>query len=480
MLFTSYQFLFLFLPLAVVAYFVACRISHSFAIGVLIAASFLFYASFDARYTLLLAGSILVNYSISHAITGCRPASRQRAAWAVLGVGVNLALLGYFKYTDFCIATINSAAGASFPLLHVFLPLGISFFTFQQIGYVVDTYRGDTLLPRLHEYAIYVCFFPHLIAGPIVHNKEIIAQFQDTRLKTVNWDNIYAGLTLFITGLLKKVVIADTLSPIAAVGFDKEAVPHLLLSWVSTLAYTLQLYFDFSGYSDMAIGLACMINIKFPQNFNLPYAALDIQDFWRRWHITLSRFFRQYLYIPLGGNRKGEARTLANMFAVFFLGGLWHGAGWTFIAWGTLHGLAIVAHRIWRNLNFALPKVLAWSATFLFVNAAWVFFRAKSLGSALGILQGMAGLNGIDMAHDYGELRDKLPWKELLTPFSYIADGLLLVFVVLVIVEMFYCSLPKLLERVVPDKPKPLVYATLFLAAIVMNSRFSEFIYFQF
>lgn len=480
MLFTSYQFLFLFLPLSVLLYFGAARLSHSLAIGILILASFLFYASFNGTYTTLLAASILVNYSVSLAIHNLGQDRHRRMFWAVLGVGFNLALLGYFKYTDFLLASVNTAFGTSMPLPGIFLPLGISFFTFQQISYVVDIHRGSAPPPRLHEYAIFVCFFPHLVAGPIVHHAEIVSQFQTPHLKTPDWDNIYAGLTLLIAGIVKKVVIADSLSPMVAVGFDKADSPHLLLSWVSSLAYTFQLFFDFSGYTDMAIGLACMINIRFPQNFDRPYISLDIQEFWRRWHITLSRFFRQYLYIPLGGNRQGEPRTLANLFAVFFLGGLWHGAGWTFVIWGTLHGLAVVGHRIWKNSGRSMPKAPAWLLTFLFVNAAWVFFRAKTLDKAVGLLRGMVGANGINMAHDFAELQDKLPWKELLTPFSYVADTIVLGFAVLAIMEAFACPLTRVLERFVPEKIRPGAYAALFLAAIVLNSRHSEFIYFQF
>ncbi|NPA64988.1 MAG: MBOAT family protein, partial [Epsilonproteobacteria bacterium] len=306
------------------------------------------------------------------------------------GIAFNLALLGYFKYADFFIQNINSLFGLEIPLLHLALPLAISFFTFQQIAYLVDSYRGETREYSFLNYALFVTFFPQLIAGPIVHHAEMMPQFASVRNKVKNYFNIALGLFIFSIGLFKKVVIADTFAQWANQGFDVAKELTMPEAWATSLSYTLQLYFDFSGYTDMAIGAALLFNIKLPMNFFSPYKATNIQDFWRRWHITLSRFLRDYLYIPLGGNRKGRVRTYFNLFITFLLGGIWHGAGWTFVAWGALHGAALVVHRMWKEfVGRKLPVVLAWFITFNFVNIAWIFFRAKNFEDAMKVLEGM-------------------------------------------------------------------------------------------
>ncbi|MGB6019807.1 MAG: MBOAT family O-acyltransferase, partial [Sulfurimonadaceae bacterium] len=265
----------------------------------------------------------------------------------------------------------------------------ISFFTFQQIAYLVDSYRGETAEYDFLNYALFVTFFPQLIAGPIVHHAEMMPQFASKWNLVKNYKNIATGLFIFSIGLFKKVVIADTFAKWATAGFDHAETLNLLEAWATSLSYTFQLYFDFSGYTDMAIGAALLFNIKLPINFNSPYKALDIQDFWRRWHITLSRFLRDYIYIPLGGNRKGSFRTYNNLLATFILGGIWHGAGWTFVFWGLLHGMALVVHRFWKSIGFTMPNILAWFITFNFINIAWVFFRAREWDDAIKVLTGM-------------------------------------------------------------------------------------------
>jgi len=476
MLFNSHLFIFLFLPLALGIYFFACAMSHRVGVYALITASLVFYACYDTRYIALMLSSILFNYGISCLLARSLggTASLRRRLLVTAGVGLNIALLGYYKYTDFFITNVNSVFGATFALQHILLPLGISFFTFQQIGYVVDVYKGENSPPHLSEYGIFVLFFPHLVAGPIVHNKEIIVQFQDDTLKTPRWANLYEGLALFCVGLFKKVALADTFATYVGPGFDG-AAPHFLLAWGSSLAYTMQIYFDFSGYSEMAIGLACMFNIKFPQNFNEPYRALDIQDFWRRWHMTLSRFLRQYLYIPLGGNRKGWGRTLLNLFITFLLGGIWHGASWCFVIWGVLHGAGIVAHRLWSQRGLRLPKPLAWGATFLFVNVAWVFFRARTLDAALAVLGGMVGLNGVLLPKSLAALAPLLPSLKL-SDRPFVLDAL----VVVALVDVALRPWKDILERYVPGGLRPAGYAGLFLVAIFCGNKISEFIYFQF
>ena len=273
--------------------------------------------------------------------------------------------------------------------------MAISFFTFQQIAYLVDSYRQETNEYDFLNYALFVTFFPQLIAGPIVHHKEMMPQFSSKWNLVKSYKNIALGIFIFSIGLFKKVVIADTFAIWATNGFDNAVTLHLLEAWATSLAYTFQLYFDFSGYTDMAIGAALLFNIKLPINFNSPYKAKDIQDFWRRWHITLSRFLRDYIYIPLGGSREGSFRTYTNLLATFILGGLWHGAGWTFVFWGFLHGLALLIHKVWKQLGYAMNSVLAWFITFNFVNIAWVFFRAKEWEDAIKVLKGMFGFNGI-------------------------------------------------------------------------------------
>lgn len=323
-----------------------------------------------------------------------------------VGIVANVALLGYFKYADFFIENINLATEGNIPLLHLALPLAISFFTFQQIAYLVDSYRGETKEYDFLNYANFVTFFPQLIAGPIVHHAEMMPQFAKTKNKVKNYRNIALGLFIFSMGLFKKVIIADQFAVWATNGFDVAEKLNFIEAWVTSLSYTFQLYFDFSGYTDMAIGAALLFNIKLPINFNSPYKATNIQDFWRRWHITLSRFLRDYVYIPLGGNRKGHFRTYNNLMATFIIGGIWHGAGWTFVFWGFLHGVALVIQRAWNQLGFKMNTVLAWFITFNFVNIAWVFFRAKEWDDALKVLNGMFTYNLVLPS----SLQDKLPF----------------------------------------------------------------------
>ncbi|MDN5089969.1 MBOAT family O-acyltransferase, partial [Aliarcobacter butzleri] len=307
----------------------------------------------------------------------------------------NLGLLGYFKYTDFFLDNFNGIFGTNIPLPHIILPLGISFFTFTQIAFLVDAYKQEAKEYSLINYMLFVTYFPHLLAGPILHHKEMMPQFASKYNWVKNYRNIALGLFIFSIGLFKKVVIADTFAIWANAGFDTATTLNLIEAWATSLSYTFQLYFDFSGYTDMAIGISLMFNIKLPINFNSPYKALSIQDFWRRWHMTLSRFLRDYLYIPLGGNRKGNIRTYVNLITTFLLGGLWHGAGWTFIIWGLLHGIALAIHRLWQSLGFRMNKILAWFITFNFINITWIFFRAKDFESAMKVLGSMFSFDNV-------------------------------------------------------------------------------------
>ncbi len=411
MLFNSPAFILGFMPLAFGGFFLAGRLSGPrAALAWLMLTDLVFYGWWNPRYVPLLVGSVAVNYALGQHILRLAEAGRHdavcsgaarigaasmRAAriWVTAGVALNLALLGWFKYADFLL----HAAAPHAPSLGIVLPLAISFFTFQQIMFLVDSLRLDRPATGALPYAAFVCFFPHLIAGPIVRPADILPQLQAPRLTRPIAANIAAGLTIFLLGLGKKLVLADTFGSFADTGFAAAShgtVLTLLEAWCAVLAYTLQIYFDFSGYSDMAIGLARMANVRFPLNFNSPYKARDIADFWRRWHMSLSRFLRDYLYIPLGGNRHGEARRLLNLMLTMLLGGLWHGAAWTFVAWGGLHGLYLIVHQIWSRVGWRLPAPLAQGLTLLAVIVAWVPFRADGMHATLGMLRGMAGLNG--------------------------------------------------------------------------------------
>ena len=313
----------------------------------------------------------------------------------------NVGLLCYFKYADFFIQNINIFLREEIPLLKLTLPLAISFFTFQQIAYLIDSYRNETREYNFLNYAVFVSFFPQLIAGPIVHHKEMMHQYNDRNNTSINYQNLALGLFIFSIGLFKKVVLADTFAIWATNGFDKADTLMFLQAWITSISYTFQLYFDFSGYTDMAIGLALLFNIRIPINFNSPYKATNIQDFWRRWHITLSRFLRNYIYIPLGGNKINNYRTNINILVTFLLGGIWHGAGWTFVFWGLLHGLALVTQRIWNSFGYKMSPLIGLIVTFNFVNLTWIFFRAKEWGDAIKVLRGMFGFNGFELHFNY-------------------------------------------------------------------------------
>lgn len=397
MLFNSYAFIFAFLPITFFVYFYLNQKKLTkVAKGFLIFSSLFFYSWWDVVYLPIILSSIFFNYTIgsqlNQSVSGGGNSVIHKKLFLMIAILANISLLGYFKYSDFFIENFNLATSSNIELLNLLLPLAISFFTFQQITYLVDSYRQETKEYGFLNYALFVTFFPQLIAGPIVHHKEMMTQFANTRNKVKNYKNIAMGLFIFSIGLFKKVVIADTFAVWATQGFDAATTLNFFEAWGTSLSYTFQLYFDFSGYADMAIGLALLFNIKLPINFNSPYKATDIQSFWQRWHMTLSRFLKDYVYIPLGGNRKGAFRTHTNLMATFILGGIWHGAGWTFVFWGFLHGLALVIHRAWRKLGFKLWTWLAWLITFNFVNIAWVFFRAKEWDDALKVLGGMFGL----------------------------------------------------------------------------------------
>jgi alginate O-acetyltransferase complex protein AlgI len=392
MMFHTVAFILGFLPVCVTGFFALGRFfGAKGALRWLLACNLFFYAWWNPAHLPLLAASVVGNYMIAHKL---RHTSANRA-WLAAGVAANLALLGWFKYADFLLHIAVPAA----PALHITLPLAISFFTFQQIMFLVDTARaGSVGLPPALPYAAFVTFFPHLIAGPIVRPGEIIPQLSASGVIHPRNENVADGILIFLLGLGKKLVLADMFGGFADIGFGAAGHGASLTffeAWYATLAYALQIYFDFSGYSDMAIGLARMLNVRFPLNFDSPYQATNIADFWRRWHITLGRFLRDYLYIPLGGNRLGPARQTGNLMATMLLAGLWHGAAWNFVLWGGLHGLFLVVHKQYRCWFRPLPGPVAQALTLIAVIVAWVPFRAGSTTATWAVLKGMVGCNGI-------------------------------------------------------------------------------------
>lgn len=407
MLFNSYLFLLVFLPVTVLGFYgIGARGHHHIALSWLVGASLVFYGYWNPAYLGLILGSMLFNFACGVAL-GSSETKNPRLLLTV-GVGCNLLALGYFKYANFFIDNANLFLEAGWTFEKVVLPLGISFFTFTQIAYLVDAYRQEVRELSFLRYALFVTFFPHLIAGPVLHHSQIMPRFAQAATYRLNWVNLAAGIGLFTLGLFKKVVIADGVAQYASPVFSGAVSANdiqFLEGWGGAFAYTFQLYFDFSGYSDMALGLALMFNVPLPINFNSPYRAASLIEFWRRWHMTLSRFLRDYLYIPLGGSRKGTARRYANLMLTMLLGGVWHGAGWTYVIWGAIHGLGLAINHIWHEQSGGLrerfPRLrpighfLGLLLTFLLVTAAWVIFRAENMDVAQRILAGMAGQNGV-------------------------------------------------------------------------------------
>jgi alginate O-acetyltransferase complex protein AlgI len=406
MLFNSFDFIFLFLPVTLAAFAAAVRLhSCSVAVLVLLVASYVFYGYGDHFAVLLLAGSTAFNYVIGQAIARGTRRREGRLSRLLLGIGVcgDIALLAYFKYASFLVTNLDQLTGAQWPIPMIALPIGISFYTFTQIAFLVDTFCGRSATLRATDYSLFVAYFPHLVAGPIIHHAQTIPQFQ--RMARDAWDatDVAVGLSILTIGLFKKLVIADSVAPFADAVFGRAEVEPVAMidSWVGAFAYSFQIYFDFSGYSDMAVGLSLLFGVRLPLNFASPYKATSIVEFWSRWHMSLSQFLRDYLYIPLGGNRKGQARRYVNLMTTMLLGGLWHGAGWTFVIWGGLHGLYLVANHLLRTARpIRSPRSPGWTsclkrvAVFFAVTIAWVFFRADSIATAFAMLGAMSGIRG--------------------------------------------------------------------------------------
>lgn len=404
MLFNSYIFIFLFLPLCLAGFFLLNHIrKYSFAKLFLVGMSLWFYAYFQISYLWIILFSIIINY-VCHKLIVKQIYPK---ITFVCGLFLNIGLLFYFKYFDFVIDNINYALKTDFNTLGLLLPLGISFFTFQQLAFLVDTYKGKVAEQNIVDYALFVTFFPQLIAGPIVNHDEMLPQFQDLSKKHFQAENFYKGLHIFFRGLAKKVLLADVFGQAVNWGFQYYTLLDGLNSLLVILFYTIQIYLDFSGYCDMARGIGYLLNISIPVNFLSPYKSRNILEFWDRWHMTLTRFFTRYVYIPLGGNRKGTFRTYLNVFIVFLISGIWHGAGWTFILWGIMHGILSVVTRMWHKcksrFRLTLPEkhflkgpanILSIILTFFFVAFAWAFFRAENIGQAATMVSNVFSFEG--------------------------------------------------------------------------------------
>ncbi|MRR15573.1 MAG: MBOAT family protein [Deltaproteobacteria bacterium] len=515
MLFNSYLFLLVFLPITVVGFFLIGRSGrHSWALAWLVGASLVFYGWWNPLFLLVIAGSIVFNFYWGRVV------SRGSKSLLAAGIAANLGLLGYFKYANFFADNLSAWTGRPIELTPIVLPLAISFYTFQQIAYLVDAYRGQAKEHHFLDYCLFVTFFPRLIQGPIVYHQEIMPQFRRREIFRLNPQNLAVGMTLFFFGLFKKVILADGLAVYATPVFEAarhQYVLSFLEAWEGALAYTLQIYFDFSGYSDMAIGLAYLFGIRIPLNFHSPYRAVNIIEFWRRWHISLSRFLRDYIYIPLGGNRKGEVMRFVNLMITMLLGGLWHGAAWTFVLWGGLHGLYLVLNHGWiklkkyfgyREKGGWLGRLFSASLTFVAVTVAWVFFRADSAATGWRIVSSMAGQNGFALPEKYlikfGPLMPQLKqWGVAFREMNYCEGSNEVVYIALALFMVWFApNVQQLMNRFepylnimagkakLPDPPAWFFWqpSLIWMAALVIcalasvffMSRAGAFIYFQF
>jgi len=494
MLFNSYIFIFLLLPMALLGYYGLNHIQrYEFANVWLIMMSLWFYGFFNPSYLIIIISSVVVNYLCYLGMHQIRIKSQKESQEPhlvklvlIAGLLFNLGLIFYYKYTDFFLSTLNTVFQQNYLLRHIVLPLGISFFTFQQISFIVDAYKGEAEEFTFTEYALFVTFFPQLIAGPIVLHTEMIPQFRDTSKKKCNTDYIMRGIVIFIIGLFKKVIIADTFGGSVTWGYSNVAMLDSGNALLLMIFYAIQLYFDFSGYCDMARGLGWMFHMDIPVNFNSPYKAVDFIDFWKRWHITLNRFMTKYVYIPLGGNRKGIVRTYINLFMIFFVSGIWHGAGWTYITWGIISGILFLLNRLLKKWIDKVPKRISTFFTFLLFNFSIIYFRAQSVGQANDIMRRIVSFR-------FGKILPELMSSFNLDEFWYIIkvlhlDGtaysqyyLGILFTILILIIIFFAKNAG--EIALQFKPKiwnAVALSVMFLWSLVSLSGVSTFLYFNF
>lgn len=492
MLFQSYIFVFVFLPVSLGGYYLAGRIGDKAAKLWLVAVSFWFYGSFRLEYLLLLAAGMLLNYGIALGIRRKEKAGMRAGSLLAAGIAADLAALGYFKYMDFFIENWNHASGMDLPLLRVALPVGISFFTFQQISYLADCYKGEIEGGGFLDYMLSIVYFPKLVEGPLVMYAEWAPRLAGAGKKKWDAERLMRGICLFVMGMMKKVVLADTFGGAVDYGYSNLEIMHGWDALLLVVFYALQLYFDFSGYCDMALGVSRMFGIELPVNFNSPYQAGNIIEFWKRWHITLNRFFTKYIYIPLGGNRKGKGRMYGNLLAVFLVSGIWHGAGWNFILWGMLHGALYVLTRMWMNRKGAvlgrikIPRIVSVPLTFCYTAFAWVYFRADSVAQGNRLLS-------ILFSGDFARVNRNLAGYFNLDEFWYILKvlrldgweyghyilmGAITAFALLLV--FFGKNAAQAADRIKPKPWTAVLFAGAMLWCVLAFSRVSTFLYFNF
>lgn len=482
MLFNSLPYIFCFLPVTVIVYYLLLKNRLVLFSKVwLVIASVAFYSWWDPKYTTLLLASMLINFALGSSFNAkIFETQTKRKALLIFSVAFNILVLGYFKYMNFFIDNVNWVLHTHIEISKIVLPLGISFFTFTQIAYLVDAYKKEAKEYDFLSYMLFVTFFPHLIAGPILHHKEMMPQFDDVKRKVLRYKNLILGLFLFTIGFFKKVYLADTFSVYVAQGFNSTSELSMFEGIIAMLSYTFQIYFDFSGYTDMALGSAKMLNIDLPLNFNSPYKAVSVQDFWKRWHITLSRFLRDYIYIPLGGNRKGELRTYTNLLTTMLIGGLWHGASWLFVLWGLMHGIAQCIHKLYLKTNIKIPKFIAVLITFIFINLSWVVFRAENTDMALKIYKSIFNFQNIIIPKihhlDFVFQAGEASFSNILFMLPL---GLILVF--------FAPNSQEIISKIkIKNYKSAIIYGVIFAIFFVICTlkqavtKYSEFIYFNF
>lgn len=487
MLFNSYIFVFLFFPLVVAGYYGLQHFGwEKVALGFLIMMSMIFYGYNSVEYLMILITSIVLNYLLVQ-MMGRTGSSGFRRMLMVLGLLLNLGILFCFKYYDFFIENVNAVLRTDYHFLRLALPLGISFYTFQQLSYVIDSYRGECEQYSFLEYAAYVSFFPQLIAGPIVYHNELIPQLRAKENHRINYENMSKGIYAFALGMAKKVLIADTLSKVVTVGYANVDELNSISTIIVMICYSMQIYFDFSGYCDMAYGIGFLFNVELPFNFNSPYKAVSVRDFWDRWHMTLTRFFTKYVYIPLGGSRKGKIRTYLNVMIVFLVSGIWHGANWTFILWGIVNGLGNLFDRLFAGILDKIPRVVRITVTFCFCSIAWSMFRAESVG------QGWQMIKNLQMTGDgkvYSAITDAFNKIFEVKLFERAGFGSLLqiypwlLLVIFIVILIIACLAMRNTQEKVNDgryrTGRIVSTVVLLLWSVLSLSEVSEFLYFNF
>ncbi|MBH5319411.1 MBOAT family protein [Paenibacillus sp. GSMTC-2017] len=492
MLFNSTEFIFIFLPIAFAGYFLLATATHTILPKIwLVACSLFFYSFWNHGYLALIFISMSINFILGHFLI-----LHKRKALITIGIIFNLGLLGYYKYLDFMVANINFLFSTELPLLNIILPLAISFFTFQQVSYLVDCYKGKIDKYSFVDYILFITFFPQLIAGPIVYHHEIMPQFYRSNRIKINVDNISLGIFIFAIGLFKKVILADNLSLTVSDGMHHLDSITFFDAWTVILSYTFQLYFDFSGYSDMAIGIALLFNIKLPINFNSPYKSTNFQDLASRWHITLSRFLNDYVFNPMSRllsktiysnlpiKLSTNIKTSFNLILLFLLSGIWHGAGWNYIIWGLLFGTGIVSYRTWKKnkLNIKLPTILSWGITFIYINIMLVFFRLEEVNQAVLLLKAMFGLNGFILPEQLSPLLNfftAFGFSFEATPLKdkYRAIGLIIISFIIV---LGFKNSSEKLDTFKPTLLNALFIVVLLIYSIISLTKATEFLYFNF